>query len=89
MNFVSYISEGLINVSTYERGVEDETYACGTGCVASALSTAIKDKKTKGLYNIKTKGGDIIVYFTKDQDSFKEIYLEGPAKKVFEGHIEI
>ena len=89
VNFVSYISEGLINVSTYERGVEDETYACGTGCVASALSTAIKDKKTKGLYNIKTKGGDIIVYFTKDQDSFKEIYLEGPAKKVFEGHIEI
>jgi diaminopimelate epimerase len=89
VNFVSYISENLINVSTYERGVEDETYACGTGCVASALSTAIKDNKTTGFYNIKTKGGDIIVYFSKDEIGFKDIYLEGPAKKVFEGNIEI
>jgi diaminopimelate epimerase len=89
VNFVSYLSEGLINVSTYERGVEDETYACGTGCVASALSTAIKDNKTSGSYNIKTKGGDIIVYFRKDQEGFKEIYLEGPAKKVFEGSLDI
>lgn len=89
VNFVSYISEGLINVSTYERGVEDETYACGTGCVASALSTAIKDNKKSGLYNIKTKGGDIKVYFSKDEKGFKDIYLEGPAKKVFEGNIDI
>lgn len=89
VNFVSFISEGLINVSTYERGVEDETYACGTGCVASALSTAIKEKKDSGLYNIITKGGDLKVYFEKYENGFKEIFLEGPAQKVFDGCIEI
>lgn len=89
VNFISHISEGLINVSTYERGVEDETYACGTGCVASALSTAIKEGKESGKYDIITKGGDIKVYFSKDGKGFKDVYLEGPATRVFDGSIDI
>lgn len=89
VNFVSDISEGNINVSTYERGVEEETYACGTGCVASALSKAIQEGKDSGKYDIVTKGGDIKVYFIKDESGFKEVYLEGPATRVFDGSIDL
>lgn len=89
VNFVSDISEGLINVSTYERGVEDETFACGTGCVASALSKAILEGKDSGKYDIITKGGDIKVYFTREGEEFRDVYLEGPATRVFDGTIDV
>jgi diaminopimelate epimerase len=88
VNFVEEINNRLL-VRTYERGVENETLACGTGIVASAICAAIETGKTKDEYNIKALGGDLKVRFTQKGNSFKNIWLEGPAKQVFVGEIEV
>lgn len=90
VNFVENISDAHIFVRTYERGVEDETYSCGTGVTASAISTALKSKSGRNSYDISTLGGELKVSFEKVSDQeFKNIWLEGPATFVFEGNIEI
>ncbi len=77
-------------VRTYERGVEDETYACGTGVTAVALAMA-KKKNLQGEVNtrIKVLGGDLNVRFRSDGQRFTNIFLEGPAEFVFEGTIGV
>lgn len=77
-------------VRTYERGVEDETYACGTGVTAAALALA-KSKNTIGEISqpIKVLGGDLNVKFSYDGEKYRNIFLEGPAIKVFEGEIRV
>lgn len=80
---------GSITMRTYERGVEDETLSCGTGTVAVALCVAIKNELKSEKVEINTPGGKLSVYFTKEANSFTNIWLEGPAKKVFEGDINI
>lgn len=87
VNFVEPISEDEIFVRTYERGVEDETYSCGTGVTASAL-TFLKSRPLNSV-KVKTLGGNLKIYAEKDGDSFKNIWLEGPAKQVFKGKINI
>ena len=90
VNFVSIINKNTIKVSTYERGVEDETYSCGTGCVAAAISTAFKENNNKNIeISIQTKGGNLKVYSQKIDDKvFINNYLEGPAELVFSGCIK-
>lgn len=85
VNFVEIGSEG-IEVATYERGVEDETFSCGTGVTAAAL-VAMKLGKFSDRVNVKAKGGKLSVMAHKDPDSdhFIEIWLTGPAEFVFEG----
>ncbi len=77
-------------VRTYERGVEDETYACGTGVTAAAVAMAKKKNKT-GLINttIKVLGGALNVRFHTDGKTFTDLFLEGPATFVFTGHVEL
>ena len=87
VNFVENISNDEIFVRTYERGVEDETFSCGTGVTASALTFLQKSNLTS--VKVKTLGGDLRVYAEKSGDSFREIWLEGPAKQVFEGKVEL
>lgn len=80
--------EGLF-VRTYERGVENETLSCGTGVVASAICASLKSSSGTYIYEIKTKGGKLKVKFDKKQGNiFKNIWLEGPTKLVFEGKID-
>jgi diaminopimelate epimerase len=87
VNFVENISDDEIFVRTYERGVEDETFSCGTGVTASALTFLQKNNLTS--IKVKTLGGDLKVYAEKHGNSFREIWLEGQAKQVFKGKVDL
>jgi diaminopimelate epimerase len=85
VNFVRIGSDGL-DVRTYERGVEAETLACGTGNVASAIAAEFINNKALTSYNCRAIGGSLRVSFKKVSDSrFSDVWLEGPAEKVFTG----
>lgn len=89
VNFVQQTEEpDKIIVRTYERGVEDETYSCGTGVTACALVCSHNDNGFNRV-EVQTKGGDLSVEYNKIDDAYKDIWLTGPAIKVFEGTIEI
>jgi diaminopimelate epimerase len=89
VNFVKECGERQIAIRTYERGVEDETLACGTGVVASALIFAAL-KNVNGPIGVLVRGGnELQVGFTKEGDQFKNVTLTGPAEFVFEGTIEV
>lgn len=87
VNFVEYGTSALL-VRTYERGVENETMACGTGVTAAALIVA-GNQNIPYTIPVKTNGGDMEVRFDKiSQQEFKNIWLCGPADFVFEGEME-
>ncbi len=88
VNFVHMISDNEFKMRTYERGVENETLACGTGTVASAICAYIRKKTDKTSYIIHAPGGELHVKFKPEgQESFRDIWLEGPAEYVFSGEI--
>ncbi len=90
VNFLNF-SNGVLEMRTYERGVEDETLSCGTGMVAAALITFLAGKmQDLSECVIKTKGGKTMVRFNHiDGDNFEGIKLIGPAKMVFSGVIDV
>ncbi|MGB3183137.1 MAG: diaminopimelate epimerase [Cyclobacteriaceae bacterium] len=84
VNFVEN-KNGNVYVRTYERGVEGETYSCGTGVTAVALALSVMGHESP--VKMKTKGGDLQVSFKTNGDDFEDVYLIGPAKRVFKGTI--
>jgi diaminopimelate epimerase len=89
VNFIEERGPKKITVRTYERGVEDETLACGTGIVASALIFATT-KNINGPITVIARGGDELqVGFEKIDNQFRGVTLTGPAEFIFEGTIEI
>lgn len=83
---------GQLTIRTYERGVEDETLACGTGVTAAALAYARQSGRHSGEQSIDVKalGGQLNVRFRAHSDgSFTDIWLSGPAKRVFSGSINL
>lgn len=88
-NFVQLLGQNHIRVRTYERGVEDETMACGTGVSACALITA-RLHGFESPVKVKVQGGDTMeVGFDRKGDEFSNVRLTGPAEFVYEGWIEV
>jgi diaminopimelate epimerase len=89
VNFVEQtVHPDKIIVRTYERGVEDETLSCGTGVTAAALVCSHNDNGFNRV-EVQTLGGHLSVEYEKMGESFKNIWLNGPAEKVFEGTMEL
>lgn len=84
VNFVTQSNKGLA-VLTYERGVEDETYSCGTGVTASALVAHHIDPQVAIPVKIEVKGGHLQVRFEYADGKYHNIWLEGPAVKAYDG----
>ena len=89
VNFVEELAKGIIYVRTYERGVEGETYSCGTGVVASAISYFYEKDQGAMDIQIRTLGGQLEVRFDLDGLHFVDIWLTGPAEQVFRGETTI
>lgn len=86
-NFVKMRDEHNLDIRTYERGVEDETLACGTGCIASSIIAAAMGK-AKSPVLAHTRGNYLLkIYFTPDPQGAKEVYLEGDARTICKGHL--
>jgi diaminopimelate epimerase len=87
VNFVEILPDGKgIQVATYERGVEAETFSCGTGVTAAAIAYYLKSNNNQTKIPIKTKGGNLEVSFDHTKEThFSNIWLCGPATKVFKG----
>lgn len=89
VNFVSG-SQGKVSIRTYERGVEAETWSCGTGSVAAALALDLEGKTIAGHdVEVHTAGGILQVQFHRTESGFTDIWLKGPAVKVYEGKIDL
>lgn len=89
VNFIEE-RENELFVRTYERGVENETLACGTGVTAAAIGSAIRQKLKYNEFNIKTLGGDLKVSFDiQSENHFTHIKLTGPTSFVYQGEIEL
>jgi diaminopimelate epimerase len=90
VNLVEKVDTQKLNMLTYERGVEDETFSCGTGATAVALAFAIKSNVSDPFeFDIKVKGGRLKVSATPYKEGFKNIYLIGPATYVFNGSVSV
>ena len=87
VNFVRLESPSHLSVRTYERGVEDETLACGTGVVASALVAAFKGLVTSPV-SVRTRGGEILtVHFEIEGKEVKQIFFEGDVHIIYEAEM--
>ncbi len=86
VNFVEVTGPGSVSIRTYERGVEGETLACGTGSTASALVSNAKYGVGDGLVRVKTAGGEELrIHFTRGREGYTGVWLEGKAGIVYEG----
>jgi diaminopimelate epimerase len=89
VNFVEEKEEDEIMVRTYERGVEDETFSCGTGVTACAIVCHHNDVGYNDV-TVITKGGKLVVKYDRHYDNtYTNVWLCGPAEKAFEGKVEI
>ncbi len=88
VNFVEKVAENTIRVRTYERGVEDETMACGTGAVASAIFAAARNL-ARSPVSVVTSGGErlTILFDLLDGPQAENVFLQGPARIIYEGNL--
>ncbi|HKN86330.1 MAG TPA: diaminopimelate epimerase [Nitrospiraceae bacterium] len=87
VNFISILDPHHIRIRTYERGVEDETLACGTGSIASALIASLVGKAESPVTLIPQSKLNLMVHFQSDGKDFTDVYLQGDARAVYEGKI--
>lgn len=87
VNFVMVLDPHTLRLRTYERGVEDETLACGSGSVAAALITGAMGKGRSPITVIQRSGKALTVYYHWDGMAFSEVFLEGDTVVVYEGEL--
>ena len=86
-NFVRLLEKDELHVRTYERGVEDETLACGTGAVAGAIIAAQVGKVASPV-RVLTSGGELLrVVFDLHAGTIQNVFLQGPARRIYEGYL--
>ncbi len=86
-NFVQRIEDKAIEIRTYERGVEDETLACGTGAIASAIISASRFQMNSPV-DVKTRSGEYLtIHFNAKDGRFEDIYMEGDARIIYTGEL--
>jgi len=86
-DFIQVKNRNTIFLRTYERGVEEETLACGTGAVAGAIVSS-EMGLTCSPVKVKTRGGDALyIYFNKDNRVYNDVFLEGEVRLVYEGRV--
>lgn len=87
VNFAAVLAENRIEIRTYERGVEDETLACGTGSIAAALVTAAKNGWQSPV-NVRTRSGiTLTIHFARRDNGFRDVHLEGDARVIYRGEL--
>ncbi len=86
-DFVCANADGSISLRTYERGVEDETLACGTGAIAAALVTAHSDSLPSPVTVVTRSGERLLVYFEREGDRFYKVHLEGEVRVIYAGEL--
>ncbi len=86
-DFVRVLSDHTLEVRTYERGVEDETLACGTGVVASVLIAAARGMVTSPVEAVTRGGETLLVHFSRSENGFDSIFLEGDTSLVYQGYV--
>ncbi len=89
VNFVQQINNSTFRVRTYEKGVEDETLACGTGVTAVAIAMHKTNKTNSNSISLPVEGGNLEVSFSENNGVYTNVFLKGPAKFVFSGKIQI
>jgi diaminopimelate epimerase len=89
INFVKKIDETTFSLRTYERGVEDETLACGTGATAVAIAMNATGQTNSNEINLNVEGGKLAVSFDIEDGKYTNVFLKGPAEFVFKGTIQI
>lgn len=89
INFVKQINADTFSLRTYERGVEDETLACGTGATAVAIAMNATGQTAATAINLNVEGGKLAVSFDVDNEKYTNVFLIGPAEFVFKGSIEV
>ena len=89
VNFVSKIDDTTFSVRTYERGVEDETLACGTGVTAVAIAMNATGVTNANTIDLNVEGGKLAVTFDQIGATYTNVFLKGPAEFVFQGSIAV
>ncbi len=87
VNFISLLENGAAGIRTYERGVEDETLACGTGSVAGAIVLAHTFQKSSPVKIMTRSGSELRIYFEILDGIYKNTYLEGDARVIYQGEL--
>ena len=87
VNFICQQKTGHLAIRTYERGVEDETLACGTGSIASALVASCMTNATSPIRLITRSGESLTIYFRENNRVFTDVYLEGDARLIYTGEL--
>lgn len=88
VNFISPTGGNEIAIRTYERGVEDETLACGTGAIAGAIVAACQSGLDSPI-RVRTRSGGLLnIYFKQESNVFYDVYLEGDARVIYSGELQ-